>query len=97
MPKRHVRKSSDREAVSRPEKISKGASRLSRQRAARAAAKAREERYRRARQQSRERVAAPGKKHRRAPEILRGVKHSDERISKATATRRRRSGRPREG
>jgi len=106
MPKRHARKSSDREPVSRPEKISKGASRLSRQRAAKAreerraakaAAKAREERYRRARQQSREKVAAPGKKHRRAPEILRGVKHSDERISKATTTRRRRSSRPREG
>jgi hypothetical protein len=93
MPKRHARKPSDRELVARPEKISKGASRLSRQRAA----KAREERYRRARQQSREKVAAPGKKHRRAPEILRGVKHSDERISKATTTRRQHSGRPREG
>jgi hypothetical protein len=49
------------------------------------------------REQSREKVAAPGKKHRKAPDLLRGVKHSDERISKAMTTRRRRSGRPREG
>jgi hypothetical protein len=93
MPKRHARKSSDGESVSRREVIPKGASRLARQRAAKASA----ERYPRARQQSRQKVAAPGKKHRRAPEILRGVKHSDERISKAMTTRRRRSGRPREG
>jgi hypothetical protein len=52
---------------------------------------------RRAREQSREKVAAPGKKHRRAPEAAHSVKHSDELISKALATRRRRSGRPREG
>jgi hypothetical protein len=51
----------------------------------------------RTREQSREKVAAPGKKHRKAPEVLRGVKHSDERISKAMTTERRRSGRPREG
>ena len=49
------------------------------------------------REQSREKVAAPGKKHRKAPEVLRGVKHSDERISKALTTERRRSSRPREG
>jgi hypothetical protein len=52
---------------------------------------------RRAREQSREKVAAPGKKHRKAPEVLRGVQHSDERISKATTTRRRKNSRPREG
>jgi hypothetical protein len=51
----------------------------------------------RARQQSRKKVAAPGKKHRKAPEAAHGVKHSDELISKALTTRRRRSGRPREG
>jgi hypothetical protein len=50
-----------------------------------------------AREQSREKVAAPGKKHRKAPEVLRGVRHSDERISKATTTQRRRNSRPREG
>ena len=51
----------------------------------------------RARQQSRKNVAAPGKKHRKAPEAAHGVKHSDELISKELTTRRRRSGRPREG
>ena len=47
--------------------------------------------------ESRKKVAAPGKKHRKAPEAAHGVKHSDELISKALTTRRRRSGRPREG
>jgi hypothetical protein len=51
----------------------------------------------RARERSRQKVAAPGKKHRKAPEAVRGVKHSDEVITKALATQRRRSGRPREG
>jgi|SwirhisoilCB3_FD_contig_71_1804618_length_561_multi_5_in_0_out_0_1 hypothetical protein len=51
----------------------------------------------RAREQSRQKVAAPGKKHRRPPEAVHGVKHSDEVITKALATRRRRSSRPREG
>jgi len=51
----------------------------------------------RARERSRKKVAAPGKKHRKAPEGTHGVKHSDELISKALTTRRRRSGRPREG
>jgi hypothetical protein len=51
----------------------------------------------RARQLSRAKVAAPGKKHRRAPEPAHGVKHSDELISKALTTRRRRNARPREG
>jgi hypothetical protein len=49
------------------------------------------------REQSRAKVAAPGKKHRRAPEAVHGVKHSDELISKALTTRRRRNARPREG
>ena len=52
---------------------------------------------RRARERSRKKVAAPGKKHRKAPEAAHGVKHSDELISKELTTRRRRSGRPREG
>lgn len=51
----------------------------------------------RAREQSREKVAAPGKKHRKAPEPSRGVKHSDQGISKALATARQKSGRPRQG
>lgn len=52
---------------------------------------------RRLQEQSRAKVAAPGKKHRRAPKASHGVKHSDELISKALTTRRRRSGRSREG
>jgi hypothetical protein len=51
----------------------------------------------RAREESRQKVAAPGKKHRKAPDAAHGIKHSDEVITKALATRRRRSGRPREG
>jgi hypothetical protein len=51
----------------------------------------------RARERSRQKVAAPGKKHRKAPEAVHGVKHSDEVITKALTTRRRRSSRPREG
>ncbi len=51
----------------------------------------------RAREQSRRKVAAPGKKHRRAPDTVRGIKHSEEAITKAVAARRRRSSRPREG
>lgn len=42
-------------------------------------------------------VDAPGKKHRKAPEALHGVKHSDEKIAKALAARRMRPGRPRQG
>jgi hypothetical protein len=49
------------------------------------------------RERSRQKVAAPGKKHRKAPEAVHGVKHSDEGITKALTTRRRRSSRPREG
>ena len=49
------------------------------------------------RAQSREKVAAPGKKHRKAPDRSRGVKHSDEKIMKAQAARRRRPARPRQG
>ena len=51
----------------------------------------------RAREQSRQMVAAPGKKHRKAPEAVHGVKHSDEVITKAQMSRRQRSSRPREG
>ena len=51
----------------------------------------------RSREQSRQKVAAPGKKHRKAPQAVHGVKHSDEVITKALTTRRRRTGRPREG
>jgi hypothetical protein len=50
-----------------------------------------------ARERSREKVAAPGKKHRKPPETVHGIKHSDEVITKAVTTRRRRSSRPREG
>src|SRR5439155_11433827 len=49
------------------------------------------------RQRSREKVAAPGKKHRKPPQQRRGVKHSDQKISKALAARQRKSGRPRQG
>jgi hypothetical protein len=51
----------------------------------------------RTRERSRQKVAAPGKKHRKAPEVVHGVKHSDEVITKALTTKRRRSSRPREG
>ena len=51
----------------------------------------------RAREQSRQKVAAPGKKHRKPPEAVHGVKHSDEVITKALTTRRRRRSWPREG
>ena len=50
-----------------------------------------------ARVRSREKVAAPGKKHRKAPESARGVKHSDQRITKTVAARRRKAARPRQG
>jgi hypothetical protein len=42
-------------------------------------------------------VDAPGKKHRKAPAALHGVKHSDQRISKANAARQMRRGRQRQG
>lgn len=51
----------------------------------------------RARAKSREKVAAPGKKHRKAPVPSRGVKHSEQGVTKALATRRRKTGRPRQG
>ena len=51
----------------------------------------------RARERSRAKVSAPGKKHRRAPEPAPGVKHSDERLTKALATSRRKTARPRQG
>lgn len=51
----------------------------------------------RAREQSRQKVAAPGKKHRKAPDAVHGIKHSDELITKALTARRRRTGRAREG
>jgi hypothetical protein len=41
-------------------------------------------------------VDAPGKKHRKAPELLHGVKHSDEKIAKALAARRMQPGRARQ-
>jgi hypothetical protein len=50
-----------------------------------------------ARTKSREKVAAPGKKHRSAPAPTRGVKHSEQGITKAIATKRRRTARPRQG
>lgn len=50
-----------------------------------------------ARARSRAKVAAPGKKHRRAPESPRGVKHSDEKVPKALAAARRKTARPRQG
>ena len=49
------------------------------------------------RARSRAKVAAPGKKHRPRPEPVRGVKHSDERVTKSAAARRRRTARPRQG
>jgi hypothetical protein len=49
------------------------------------------------RQRSREKVAAPGKKHRKPAEQQRGIKHSDQKISKAIVASRRKSARPRQG
>ena len=49
------------------------------------------------RAKSREKVAAPGKKHRPAPPSAHGVKHSDQHTAKAVATRRQRTARPRQG
>ena len=48
------------------------------------------------RERSRAKVAAPGKKHRKAPEPSAGVEPSDELKAKAIATRRR-GPRPRQG
>jgi len=56
-----------------------------------------DERKARARVQSREKVAAPGKKHRKAPAPSRSIKHSDEALTKALAVSRRRTSRPRQG
>ena len=42
-------------------------------------------------------VDAPGKKHREAPPAVHGVKHSDQKISKAIAARQMRRGRQRQG
>jgi hypothetical protein len=44
-----------------------------------------------------DKVDAPGKKHRKAPELFHGVKHSDEKIAKALAARRMQPGRARQG
>jgi hypothetical protein len=55
------------------------------------------DRQARARAKSREKVAAPGKKHRKAPAPSRGVKHSEQGVTKALATRRRKTARPRQG
>ena len=51
----------------------------------------------RVRERSRAKVAAPGKKHRKAPEPSAGVEPSQELKARAIATRRRRSPRPRQG
>jgi hypothetical protein len=56
-----------------------------------------DDRQERARTRSREKVAAPGKKHRKAPAQSRSVKHSDQGITKALATKRRKTARPRQG
>lgn len=56
-----------------------------------------DDRQKRARTRSREKVAAPGKKHRKAPAPSRSVKHSDQGITKALATKRRKTARPRQG
>jgi hypothetical protein len=42
-------------------------------------------------------VDAPGKKHRKAPVAAHGVKHSDQKISKALAAQRMKRGRGRQG
>jgi hypothetical protein len=51
----------------------------------------------RVRERSRAKVAAPGKKHRKAPEPSVGVEPSQELKARAIATRHRRSPRPRQG
>jgi hypothetical protein len=51
----------------------------------------------RVRERSRAKVAAPGKKHRKAPEPSADVEPSQELTAKAIATRHRRSPRPRQG
>ena len=50
-----------------------------------------------AREQSRAKVAAPGKKHRQAPEPAAGVEPSQELKARAIAARRRKPPRPRQG
>ena len=50
-----------------------------------------------ARAQSRAKVAAPGKKHRKAPEPSAGVEPSQELNARAIAARRRKPPRPRQG
>lgn len=55
-----------------------------------------DDRQARARERSRAKVAAPGKKHRKAPEPSAGVEPSKELTARAIATRRR-SPRPRQG
>lgn len=42
-------------------------------------------------------VDAPGKKHRKAPAVARGVKHSDQKIAKANAARQLKRLRARQG
>jgi hypothetical protein len=54
------------------------------------------ERQTHSRELSRAKVAAPGKKHRKAPEPSRSVRVSNELKAKAIATRRRKSPRPRQ-
>jgi hypothetical protein len=49
------------------------------------------------RERSREKVAAPGKKHRKAPGKSRTIKSSSEQTTKAIAARRRTIVRPRQG
>jgi hypothetical protein len=56
-----------------------------------------DDRQARVRERSRAMVAAPGKKHRKAPEPSAGVEPSKELKARAIATRRRRSPRPRQG
>jgi hypothetical protein len=51
----------------------------------------------RARPRSGGKVDAPGKKHRKAPVAARGVKHSDQKISKALTAERMKRGRARQG
>ena len=55
------------------------------------------ERKKRIREESRAKVAAPGKKHRKAPEPSRGPRPTSELTAKAIATRQRKSPRPRQG
>jgi len=49
------------------------------------------------REKSRAKVAAPGKKHRKAPEPSRGPRRTSELTAKAIATRQRKSPRARQG